>query len=509
MNKRHNDALTLINFISKSKNIDKDIIVKFLLHSIERIIHSQLDPEANITLDIIDNELVLTNHNKVVIPDEEEYKDDSEVFEIHLSDAQKINPNVKLYDTVSSQISFDDFSRSLYSKIENSFKHEILIWNKKRVYDKYQPLIGQTIEAKLNENLGPKGATFSLEDGTLCFMPSKYQNKQVKLEDKTYHTLTIEEVYENSKNYQILVSNNSPNYVREILKNEIPEIASGDIQIVAISRVKGERSKISFRQNPNYDGQLDVIGCIVGQNGSRINRVCELYGEKIDVILYSDNIIEYITNALSPAKIVSVNRKQNGNGYLVVVPNKHNTLAIGKKGINVKLTVELIRVNIDICSYQYAIENNITINWNGNLTEQELEIIESTPLFNEENKLVNNRNRKNNNYNSKHHSGFFVDIEEFNKEIEEFNSEISSYEPIDFSTFNFDNSLEEKKNDINNDLDNNFAVNNEIQEMEKSKEIVNKKEINKINQNFKFDKDLAGDFDIDNYDFSGFDDDDF
>lgn len=511
MNKRRNDALELINIISKTKNTDQEVIVSFLLNSIKRIIHSQLDPDAEITLEVIDNQLILTNHNKLVVSDNEEYKDDSQVVDIHLSEAQKIDPNIKEGDRISSLISFDDFSRSFYSKIENSFKHEILTWEKKRVYEKYQPLIGQVVEAKLEDELGNKGATFILEDGTLCFMPSKYRNKQIDLLEKKIYNVTIEEVYENSKNFQVLVSNDSPNQVREILKNEVPEIANGDIQIVAISRVQGERSKISFRQNPNFNGQIDVIGSVVGPNGSRINRVCDLFGEKIDVILYSDNIIDYITNALSPAKIVSINKKTSGNGYLVVVPDKHNTLAIGKKGINVKLTVELIRVNIDICSYTYAIENNIQINWNGNLTKEELDKIEQGPVYSEDNNLIKNNRRTFNNRSSRS-NGFFVDINEFEKEIEEYNSEISSYEPIDYSAFNFSTntkSIEELGNTNIDDFENDILLEEkEIVNEKENKNYVNKKEINKINQNFKFDKDLAGDFDIDDYDFSGFDDED-
>lgn len=492
MNKRRKDALDLINFISKSKNLDIEIIISFLLNSIQRIINSQLDPDAKLTLEIINNHLVLTNCNKLVIPDSEEYFADSKVVDIHLSEAQKINPDVKIGDYISAPISFDDFTRSTYSKIEHSFRIEIVNWERKRVYEKYELLIGQTVEAKLEEDFGDKGATFTLEDGTLCYMPSKYKNKAIDLSEKKYHNLTIEEVYENSKNFQVLVSNNSPNKVRELLKNEIPEIENGDIQIVSISRIKGERSKISFRKNPKYEGEIDVLGSVIGPNGSRINNVCELIGEKIDIILYSDNIIEYITNALNPAKVISVNKKPVGNGFLVVVPDVHNTLAIGKRGSNVKLTVELIRVNIDICSYTYAIENNIPIHWNGNITKDEL------PKLEENVNAINSsyaRRNPSRNKNTRNSSGFFVDINEFEKEIAEYNSEISSYEPIDYSSFNYRNS--ENKKEL------------EKENTEKENKNFMKNEINGFNENFKFDKDIAGDIDLNNYDFSDFDEEDF
>lgn len=490
------NILELINFVSTTKNIDRKIIIYFLKNSIQRIVNSQLDPDAEITLEIKDNELILTNLKKMVIADDEEYKNDSEIVDIHLSKAQEIDPNAKIGDTIASQITFDNFSRSLYSKIEQSFRIEIINWEKRRIYEKYQPLIGTVVEAKLEEDFDGRGATFLLEDGTLCYMPSKYQNQKIKLTDKKYHNVTIEEVYENSKSYQVLVSNDSPNKIREILKREIPEIENGDIQIVSISRIKGERAKISFRKNPKLENEIDVIGCIIGKNGDRIENVSQEIGEKIDVVLYSDNINEYIANSLSPAKIVSINKKSSSNDYLVVVPNKHNTIAIGKKGANVKLTVELIRVNIDICSYSYAVENNIPIHWNGNLTKEELNSIDEgfvptrKPMINNRRSNVNRTNWRNSNYSS------LVDLE---KEIDEYNSEILSYSPVDYSQFTINNKNQKDDEDIKDLHDNDLIHENEQK--------INTSEIKHVNENFKFDKDLVGDIDLSEYDFDDFDDD--
>ncbi|MBD5423377.1 MAG: hypothetical protein HDR43_02690 [Mycoplasma sp.] len=505
-NQNKKNILELINFVSTTKNIDRKVIIEFLRNSIQRIVNSQLDPDAEITLEIKDNELILTNLKKMVIPDEEEYKNDSEIVDIHLTKAREINPNAKIGDTIESQISFDNFSRSLYSKIEQSFRIEIINWEKKRIYEKYQPLIGTVVEAKLEDDFDGKGATFSLEDGTLCYMPSKYQNQRIKLNEKKYHNVTIEEVYENSKSYQVLVSNDSPSKIREILKRDIPEIERGDIQIVSISRIKGERAKISFRKNPKYEGELDVIGCVIGKDGDRIERISQEIGEKIDAILYSDNINEYIANSLSPAKIVSINKKSGTNDYLVVVPNKHNTIAIGKRGANVKLTVELIRVNIDICSYSYAIENNIPIHWNGNLTKEELDKIDEgfVPSRNNMNNNYQRRNHNNNRTNNwRNHS--FSSLVDFEKEIDEYNSEILSYAPVDYSQFtimNNSSNKSDKEENLHENDDNKFS------EIEKQfEEKINDNEIKHINENFKFDKDLVGDIDLSEYDFDDFDDD--
>jgi N utilization substance protein A len=361
--KNQTNPLELIKFISQSKEMDINDIVQFLLNAIERIVHSQLDPDAELTLSINEDEnrLVLINKSKVVIEDSENYEKESNLIDIKLAEALLLDPTVRVGDSIASEIKFDDFSRTTFSKIEQSFKLEILNLEKTKIYNKYFPLIGEQVDAKLEEENG-KTATFVLEDGTHCLMPMKFRNMSINLSNSDYHKVFIEEVYENSRDYQVLVSNSSSSRIKEVLKVEIPEVENGNIQIVSISRIPGVRAKIAFRKNPDFDGDMDIIGSIIGQGGQRINAVSEkIGGEKIDVIQYSDDLNEYISNAMSPAKVISINLKPNGKDYLIIVPNKHNTIAIGKQGINVKLTVELTKTNIDIISIADAQERNIQI----------------------------------------------------------------------------------------------------------------------------------------------------
>ncbi|MGL5205225.1 MAG: NusA N-terminal domain-containing protein, partial [Metamycoplasmataceae bacterium] len=142
--KNQTNPLELIKFISKSKEMDINDIVNFLLKSIERIIHSQLDPDAKLSLSINneENRLVLINESKIVIPNEEHYEKESNLIDIRLEEALLIDPTVKIGDTIAAEIKFDDFSRTTFSKIEQSFKLEILNLEKSKIYNKYFPLIG-------------------------------------------------------------------------------------------------------------------------------------------------------------------------------------------------------------------------------------------------------------------------------------------------------------------------------------------------------------------------------
>ena len=512
--KNQSNPLELIKFISKSKEMDINDIVNFLLKSIERTVHSQLDPDAKLTLliDDVDNRLVLTNESKIIINDDEEYEKESNLIDIKLSEALLLDPTVKVGDVISSEIKFDDFSRTTFSKIEQSFKLEILNLEKMKIYNKYFPLIGEQVDAKLEDENG-KTATFILEDGTHCLMPMKFRNMNIKLSSSDYHKVFIEEVYENSRDYQVLVSNSSSNRIREVLKIEIPEIENGNIQIVSISRIPGVRAKISFRKNPEFTGDIDIIGSIIGQGGQRINSVSEkIGGEKIDVILYSDNFNEYISNSMSPAKVISINLKPNGKDYLIVVPNKHNTIAIGKQGINVKLTVELTKTNIDIISIDDAKERNIDILWNGNVSPEQVEQIESQDgqrnfQFDRRSPRNNNNNFNNNNFNNggNRYGNSNLNMDEFDKELAEYKTEINEFASGEFAFGDFKSTYLDYQNESGKTNTNFGDMKNSIQQTNTNKP--SKRDINDIAKSFQFDSDLASDINFDDYDFSDFDED--
>ena len=511
--KNQSNPLELIKFISKSKEMDINDIVNFLLKSIERTVHSQLDPDAKLTLliDDVDNRLVLTNESKIIINDDEEYEKESNLIDIKLSEALLLDPTVKVGDVISSEIKFDDFSRTTFSKIEQSFKLEILNLEKMKIYNKYFPLIGEQVDAKLEDENG-KTATFILEDGTHCLMPMKFRNMNIKLSSSDYHKVFIEEVYENSRDYQVLVSNSSSNRIREVLKIEIPEIENGNIQIVSISRIPGVRAKISFRKNPEFTGDIDIIGSIIGQGGQRINSVSEkIGGEKIDVILYSDNFNEYISNSMSPAKVISINLKPNGKDYLIVVPNKHNTIAIGKQGINVKLTVELTKTNIDIISIDDAKERNIDILWNGNVSPEQVEQIESQDgqrnFQFDRRSPRNNNNNFNNNFNNggNRYGNSNLNMDEFDKELAEYKTEINEFASGEFAFGDFKSTYLDYQNESGKTNTNFSDMKNSIQQTNTNKP--SKRDINDIAKSFQFDSDLASDINFDDYDFSDFDED--
>ncbi len=162
----------------------------------------------------------------------------------------------------------------------------------------------------------------------------------------------IKKIKESYYGAEVQVTRTTPTFVRKLFEIEVPELGSGDVIIKAIAREAGNRTKISvFTEDEN----LDPVGAFVGARGARINAVIdELNGEKIDVIKYSDDVFEYIANALSPAEVVSVEINQDAKTSKVIVPDDKFSLAIGKEGCNVRLAARLTGWKIDVKSESYC-----------------------------------------------------------------------------------------------------------------------------------------------------------
>jgi N utilization substance protein A len=167
------------------------------------------------------------------------------------------------------------------------------------------------------------------------------------------YVLAVDEL--DRRGAKVVVSRTIPNLVRKLFEIEVPEIAEGIVQIVKIAREAGQRTKIAVTST---DERVDAVGACVGPRGARVQAICdELHDEKIDVVPFSENIEEFIKNALSPAKVNSIKRKPDDPArestepvYVVSVNENQLSLAIGKGGQNVRLAAKLTGCGIDIVS---------------------------------------------------------------------------------------------------------------------------------------------------------------
>lgn len=162
------------------------------------------------------------------------------------------------------------------------------------------------------------------------------------------------EVKKEAKTHQIILSRTHPNLVKKLFELEVPEIYEGLVEIKAIAREPGERTKISVWSK---NEKIDCVGACVGVKGSRVkNIVSELQGEKIDIVRWSENIKEYITNSLSPAKILEIKLDKANHKAQVIVEEDQLSLAIGKHGQNVRLASQLTNWDLDIRTKEQLLE---------------------------------------------------------------------------------------------------------------------------------------------------------
>jgi len=186
--------------------------------------------------------------------------------------------------------------------------------------------------------------------GGLMLPQDQVSTEKYNLGDKM--KVFVKHVRNEGLSAQVLVSRASTGLVRRLFENEVPEIKSGLVEIKSIAREPGQRTKISIY---SPDKSIDAVGACVGPKGTRVNAIVEeLRGEKIDIILWSEDPLEYIAKALSPAKVLKVSANEGENVAKVVVPDDKLSLAIGKNGQNARLAVKLTGWKIDIKSESVA-----------------------------------------------------------------------------------------------------------------------------------------------------------
>lgn len=293
--------------------------------------------------------------NEVEVPKDFVFDDR---IHITLKDARKIVPKIEIGETIEKEVTPKDFGR-----VAASTAKQVVI---QKIREAERQLINEEFGDKQDEMIL---GTVAMEDVKNYYinlgraqgiLPKSeiIPNEKIKMGSsiRTY----ITKVENNSKGPLILLSRKHYGFVKRLFEKEIPEINDGIILIYSVSRVAGDRTKIAvYSENSN----IDPVGSCIGEKGSRINQIIkELNGEKIDVVRYEKDPSQFIINALSPAQDLHVFITDEKKNEALAIVNKENLpLAIGKKGINVKLASRLTHYHIDVKTEEEAKELGINI----------------------------------------------------------------------------------------------------------------------------------------------------
>ena len=328
--------------LEKTKGIKQDVIVEAIKAALVAAYKKNYNQATNVIVEFDERrgDFKLMTEKTVV----EEVHD--ERLEISLKDALTINRAYELGDKIRFEVAPKNFGRIAAQTAKQVIMQHLREAERNHIIDEYSQyedeLITGTVERRDNRfvyvKIGNVEAVMPRNDQ----MPGETYNPQDQIRVLVTH------VGSDSKGAQITVSRTAPDMVKRLFEQEVPEIYDGTVEVVSIAREAGDRTKIAVKSN---DPNIDPVGTCVGQRGARVqNVVNELDGENIDVVKYEEDPSDYIANALNPAEVIAVQfgDEDDEKSALVIVPDYQLSLAIGKKGQNVRLAARLTGYKIDI-----------------------------------------------------------------------------------------------------------------------------------------------------------------
>ncbi len=336
------DLLNIINQIGKEKGIDRNKLIELLKDAVISASKKRLGFIDN--LEAVFNEetgeIDLFIIKKVV---EEVGKPENE---ISIKDAVEIKADAKLDDTVMVPCSVEGLGRIAAQSAKQVILQRVRDAERESVFDEYKNKKGALLNGMfLREDRGDIIVDLGKTEGIIYRREQSFREKFKKGDRLTAYVIDIKK---NTRGPQVILSRTHPGLLIKLFEIEVPEISDGIVVIKGAARDIGGRSKIAVYSNKK---DVDAVGACVGMRGIRVQSIVqELRGEKIDIVEWSEDPAIYVKNALAPAKTSNIIVNAKDKSMMVIVPNDQLSLAIGKKGQNVKLAVKLLHWKIDIKS---------------------------------------------------------------------------------------------------------------------------------------------------------------
>ncbi|MEX2592338.1 MAG: transcription termination factor NusA [Anditalea sp.] len=341
------DAKVLIESFAefaRSKNVDRPTMIRILEDVFRAMIRKKYETDEN--FDVIINadkgDLEIVRIREIVDDNSEDIWD---LDKISLSEARKLEPDFEIGEETYERIELVDFGRRAVMMARQTLIQRIKDLEKDLLFQQYEELVGEIISAEIYQILGRETLLMDTEGNELILPKSEQISKDRFRKGDTTRAI-VHKVEMVNGNPRIILSRTSPIFLERLFENEVPEVYDGLITIKKIVREPGERAKVAVE---SYDDRIDPVGACVGMKGSRIHAVVrELQNENIDVINYTENLDLYVSRALSPAKVSSIQVNEEGKRLSVFLKPDQVSLAIGKGGFNIRLASRLVGYEIDV-----------------------------------------------------------------------------------------------------------------------------------------------------------------
>ena len=359
----NNELLDALTILEKEKNISKETLLEAIENSLLTACKNHFGKADNVKV-VIDPDTCEYHcyQEKTVVETVED-----PIEQISLQNAQMINGKYALGDIVQVEVKSKEFGRIATQNAKNVILQKIREEERKVIYDEYFSMEKEVVTGVVQRYVG-RNVSINLGKADALLTESE-QIKGETFQPTERIKVYILEVKATSKGPKILVSRTHPELVKRLFESEVSEVRDGIVEIKAISREAGSRTKIAVWSK---DPDVDPVGACVGLNGARVNAIVnELRGEKIDIITWDENPAILIQNALSPAKVISVIADADEKAAKVVVPDYQLSLAIGKEGQNARLAARLTGFKIDIKSETQARESGDFLDYENDYEDDE------------------------------------------------------------------------------------------------------------------------------------------
>lgn len=353
------EFLKALDAIVLEKDIPREVIIEAMEQALLTAYKKNFGGETNAVVRINPDTGDINVYSYYIVVDDydegrEEIGEDGEVIKIApevnrdaqvlLEDAIEIHPDIKVGERYEVEVTPKDFDRVAASTAKQVLTQKIREAERIKVMEEFQNKEGELMLGMLAME---DSRNYYVDIGkTRAILPKKEMIPGEVVTMGTSIKVYISKVEETTKGPLILCTRKHYGFVRRLFETEIPELVDGTIEMYMVVREPGVRSKVAVFSN---DTHVDPVGACIGEHGTRISSILkELNGEKVDIIRYSTNIEEFISSALAPAKNVSVSVDEEEKTALAIVDKDNLSLAIGKKGINIKLASKLTKYKINV-----------------------------------------------------------------------------------------------------------------------------------------------------------------
>ena len=364
----------IIDQIVKEKSIDKAIVIEAIEQAVLSAANKKFRNTRNLeaTFNRDTGEVELFEYVEVVDEVEDSYR------QITLEEAREEDPEVEIGDEIGMKLPSSEFSRIAAQTAKQVIIQRVREAERETIFNEFKDRVGELINGLVRRyEKGDLIVDLGRAEAVLTY--KELAPREVYRQGDRIKAL-ITDIRMTTKGPQILLSRTAPAMLAKLFEAEVPEVAEGIVEIINVVREPGSRAKIAVY---SHDSDVDPVGACVGMRGSRVqNVVSELRGEKIDIIPWSEDIARFACNALSPAVVSKVFVEDENKAMEIIVPDDQLSLAIGKRGQNVRLAAKLTGWRIDIKSETRQAEAELLqyASFDGTLIEEEEPVAEEQPV---------------------------------------------------------------------------------------------------------------------------------